>query len=186
MKANLSVLFLLLFFATTGLSAQRAAALEFTGYHKNVTVDLLGSNVLLGLSYDMRLQRGRMDGLGFRAGFGGFSANAISGDGFGNARVSVVTFPLEVNHIVGKRRSGFVSGAGLLPIYASGSYQSTEDNLVSEGEGFGLAGGFATLGYRFQPLRTGVTFQLNWNPMVLRGSGFVPGWVGLNVGVGFK
>jgi hypothetical protein len=133
----------------------------------------------------MRLNKGRMNGLGFRVGVGGLS---VSGTDAGNSgSIGIVTVPLEVNHLFGKRRSSFISGVGLLPVYATASVsgESTDYELISA-EGIGLAGGFLTFGYRFQPLKSGVMFQFNWNPLILRGSGFNSGWFGLGLGFGFK
>jgi hypothetical protein len=98
-----------------------------------------------------------------------------------------VTFPLEFNHLVGKKRSSFISGVGLLPVYAtlSADGQLTDYQFVND-DGFGLVGGFLTFGYRFQPKKTGIMFQINWNPMILRGSGFNAGWFGIGLGMGFK
>ncbi len=176
-----------LFFLTTiGLFAQGRALPDFDTYHKNITVELLGSSVLTGAAFDMRLQPGRMDGLGFKAGVGGLFLSAEIEDegGVRDGSVGLVTFPLEINHIVGKRRSGFVSGVGLLPVYGSANY--TDEDTKIRADGFTLAGAYLNIGYRHQPLTTGVTFHVNWNPMLVRGAGFIPGWIGLGVGIGFK
>ncbi len=124
-----------------------------------------------------------MDGIGFRAGIGGLSASEFDQ----SARLGLVTFPLEFNHLVGKKRSSFVTGIGLLPVYASLSANGAlTDYEYVQGDGFGLVGGFMTMGYRLQPKKTGVMFQINWNPLILRGSGFNAGWLGIGLGVGFK
>lgn len=157
----------------------------FESYHKNIYGELFGSNIVCGVNYDMRLKKGRMDGIGFRAGIGGVSLSGS--DNQNSASIGLVTFPLEFNHLLGKRRSSFITGVGLLPVYAalSANGEITNHELLQV-EGFGLAGGFLTLGYRFQPLKTGVMFQVNWNPLILRGSGFTAGWIGLGLGIGFK
>lgn len=157
----------------------------FEGHHKNIFAELLGSHILAGVNFDMRLKKGKMDGIGFRAGVGGLSTFVY--DDNNEFRVGIATFPVEFNHVVGKRRSGFVSGIGLLPIYATLSGTGTiTNNEVVFGEGFSLAGGFLTFGYRLQPLRTGFMMQFVWNPMLLRGSGYNQGWIGLGLGIGFK
>lgn len=150
---------------------------SFEGFHKNIYAELLGSHVFAGINFDMRLNKGRMDGIGFRAGIGGVSENL--------AGVGIVTFPIEVNHLVGKRRSSFEAGVGILPIYASTIGEITDYDYVAA-EGVGFAGGFLTLGYRYQPLGNGFMAQIHWNPLILRGSGFNAGWFGLGLGLGFK
>ena len=154
-------------------------------YHKNIYLELLGSHILVGVNFDMRLNKGQQDGIGFRAGIGGFSATVI--DQNTEIDIGVVTFPLEFNHLMGQRRSSFVAGVGILPVYVGGTIRGElTDNKFVRAEGFGLVGGFLTFGYRLQPLNNGFMMQFNWNPLILRGSGFNPGWIGLGLGVGFK
>ncbi|MCB0642479.1 MAG: hypothetical protein KDC44_12605, partial [Phaeodactylibacter sp.] len=174
----------LFFFYVPTASAQKPVP-QFSGFHKNIYVEFFGSNLLMGVNYDQRLHRGQMDGIGFRAGIGGFSAQGS--DQGTDIGAGIVTFPLEFNHVLGKRRSSLITGVGLLPIYATASAKGplTNDQVIIA-EGFGLVGGFLNIGYRAQPLRNGVVFQFQWNPMILRGSGFNPGWFGLGIGVGFK
>lgn len=175
---------LALLFFTPSASAQKPVP-DFSGFHKNIYVEFFGSNLLMGVNYDQRLRRGQMDGIGFRAGIGGFSAKGT--DQGNNIGAGIVTFPLEFNHVLGKRRSALVTGIGLLPVYATASVNGPiTNNEVVIDEGFGLVGGFLNIGYRAQPLRNGIVFQAQWNPMILRGSGFHTGWFGLGIGVGFK
>lgn len=159
----------------------------FDGFHKNIFVEGLGAGLLGSVNYDMRLQRGRMDGIGFRAGIGGANLNGT--DDYGEpAHIGIITVPLEFNYLVGKKRSSFLAGIGLLPIYASvqgnGTINTTGERAFIDAEGFGFAG-YLSLGYRFQPLRNGFMFQINWNPLISK-SGFSPAWLGLSIGYGFK
>lgn len=187
MKQMIPALVLILLFLSNSLIAKEPVQANFETYHKNVYGELMGAHVLGGVNFDMRLNKGRMDGIGFRAGVGGLSISVIDETNADAVSVGLVTFPLEVNHLYGKRRSFFITGLGLLPAYATASVTgaSTDFNMV-RAEGFGLAGGFLTLGYRFQPLKSGVMFQFNWNPLILRGSGFNGAWFGLGLGFGFK
>ena len=172
-------------FLLFSISSAQVGTSTFQSHHKNVYVELLGSSILTGVNFDMRLKPGQMDGIGFRAGVGGIN---ISGSSDGeDYQIGLVTIPLEFNHLVGEGKHSFVSGIGLLPAYAtvSGKGDFSEDTWV-EAEGFGLAGGFLTLGYRRQPLDNGFMFQANLNPLVLRGSGFRIGWIGIGIGFGFK
>ncbi len=184
MKNSFLITATLLFIATSIFAQKRKEIPEFYTYHKNITMELLGSHILHGVNFDMRLKKGRMDGLGFRAGIGGLSLNG--NNGADEASIGLVTFPIEINHIIGKKRHGFVSGIGVLPVYAavSGSGPSFNNQSV-EVDGFGIAGGFATLGYRFQPLRNGFTWQFNYNPFVVKGVGY-QSWIGIQIGIGFK
>ncbi len=162
------------------LSAQRTKEMpNFDSYRKNIYAEFLGSSLLAGVNFDMRLNKGRNDGIGFRVGLGGVSLRSADGV------VGLVSLPIEFNNIVGKRHGGFEAGVGLLPVYGTISGSTNDDKFVFK-EGVTLAGGFLTFGYRFQPINNGFMFQVHWNPMIIRGSGFTMGWFGLGVGVGFK
>ena len=183
MKKGLIGLSFVIIFQFLGYSQKDVP--QFETRHKNIYAELLGSHVLAGVNFDMRLKKGRMDGIGFRAGIGGLSTSGI--DNNTEIKLGLVTFPLEFNHLIGKRRSSFVTGVGILPVYATLSADGELTNYeFVQGEGFSLVGGFLTMGYRFQPRKTGLMFQINWNPLILRGSGFNAGWFGLGLGLGFK
>lgn len=181
MKKHLFTALFLMGLSTIAYSQKEVP--QFDTRHKNIYGEFLGSNLLAGVNFDMRLNKGQMDGIGFRAGIGGVSVSVPNSQTMTTTRVGVVTVPLEFNHLVGKRSSSFVSGVGIIPVYASASTTGAEYNLA---EGVGIIGGFLNLGYRYQPKRTGVMFQVNWNPMIIRGSGFHAGWIGVGLGIGFK
>ncbi|MDO5664089.1 MAG: hypothetical protein Q4G63_02380 [Bacteroidia bacterium] len=150
-------------------------------FHKNIYLEGLGSSIIAGINYDMRLQKGHMDGLGFRAGVG--LAPLSSGS-------KIITVPLEVNYLLGKKQSSLVSGIGILPFYGSFRNQKTTDNfggfqIKGDTGGVALAGVYLVLGYRFQPMNNGLMFQVNWNPMI-SGSAFNAKWFGVSIGYGFK
>jgi len=186
MKSRLPWLLLTsLLLSVSFLQAQKKEAPVFDKLHKNIYGELLGSHILSGINFDMRLKKGRMDGIGLRAGLGGVSLPVE--DANNDFQLGLVTFPIEFINVVGRRRSSFVAGAGILPVYATISGQGEiSDNDFVRGEGLGIAGGFLTFGYRLQPLRNGFMLQLHWNPLILRGSGFNASWVGIGMGFGFK
>lgn len=160
----------------------------FDGYHKNIFVEGLGAGLLGSINYDMRLTKGRMDGIGFRAGIGGIYADATDPQGK-IIKVGILSIPLEVNYLLGKKRSSFIAGIGVLPGY--GSIKGIEDvTIVNEQvsmnvDGFDFLGAYLSLGYRFQPLRNGLMFQVNWNP-IISGGKVSPSWFGISIGYGFK
>jgi hypothetical protein len=157
----------------------------FDSFHKNIYGELFGSHIISGVNFDMRLKKGRTDGIGFRAGVGGLSVSGV--DQNTTLGLGLVTFPLEFNHLVGKKRSFLVTGIGILPVYGAvnANGEITNNEYFSE-EGFAIVGGFITFGYRFQPKKSGIMFQANWNPLIIRGSGFQASWIGLGLGFGFK
>jgi len=168
------------------VKAQTEMPPEFNSCHKNIYVEFLGSSILTGISYDMRLNKGVMDGIGVRAGIGGLNVDGT--DDQGNFYdIGLVTIPIEFNHLVGKGKHSFQSCVGILPAYATvGGAGDFSDNQWVEVDGFGLVGGFMFLGYRRQPLENGFMFQAQLNPMIVRGQGLQMGWIGIGVGFGFK
>ena len=151
-------------------------------FHKNITLELAGSHILWGLNYDMRLQRGRNDGFGFKVGVGGAQINLESDDS--SLGVSYISVPLEFNHVLGKRRHGLVTGIGVLSGYGNLEGMSPDTNI--DIKGIGVIGAYANVGYRFQPINSGFTFQVNVNPFFrLRAPGILP-YAGISFGYGFK
>lgn len=180
MLRKISIVSVLIISTVFTLSAQKIKEMpHFESYRKSIYVEFLGSSVLAGVSFDMRLNKGRNDGIGLRAGIGGISFSNQDGS------VGLVTLPIEFNHIVGQRHGGFETGIGVLPVYGTISGMTPDNKYVSS-EGVTVAGGYLTLGYRYQPINSGFMFQIHWNPMMLRGSGFNIGWFGIGLGVGFK
>jgi hypothetical protein len=69
MKSRLPWLLLTsLLLSVSFLQAQKKEAPVFDKLHKNIYGELLGSHILSGINFDMRLKKGRMDGIGLRAG----------------------------------------------------------------------------------------------------------------------
>jgi hypothetical protein len=176
--------FLLLLLVSTWIHVCPSLAQDFyrPGRNQAVYVEGLGSGILLSVNYDMRFRRGVQDGLGMRVGVGGASLSGTDGTGQ-TASIGIVTVPLMVNYLVGKRRSAFEVGAGLTPGYASA--RVTSSGTYQSAEGFGVFAGFLNVGYRLQPLRNGVVFRINWSPAINE-YGFQPSWFGISLGYGFK
>ncbi len=151
-------------------------------FHKNVFVEVLGNGLLVSANYDMRLKRGIQDGLGFRVGVGGGRIEGTTNDG-DYLDASLLTIPLSVNYLVGKRRSAFEAGIGVTPVFVNADLAIIDDE-ITYGKGWGAIG-FLNLGYRFQPIRNGVMFRADWTP-VIYSEGFSPGFFGVSLGFGFK
>ena len=161
-------------------------------YRKAITFDLFGGGILANLSFDMRLKKGVQDGLGFKAGIGGLSlVNATVVDENGNrglGDLGIITLPIEVNYLIGKRRSAFETGVGLLSVYGTAS-GNIANNSTSATESFSYKGFstgtvFLKMGYRFQPMNNGLTFNIAYTPLI-NSKGFQH-WIGLGVGFSFK
>lgn len=170
-KALLGTAFLFLIILSA--SAQR---------RKSIFVEGLGNGILVSGNFDIRLKPDQNDGLGFRAGIGGGTLNGNDTNG-NPANLGIVTMPLSVNYIVGKKRSGFESGIGVTPIYATAEVYSDDEGFVN-GSGVGVSG-FLNMGYRFQPINQGIMFRANWAP-AFNSAGFSASWFGVSLGYSFK
>ncbi len=148
---------------------------------KTVFVEALGNGLTVSGNFDLRLKANRNDGLGLRAGIGGGSLTGTDDQG-NSASMGIITFPLAVNYLVGKKRSAFESGIGITPVYVTASGKINDD--VFSGSGLALSG-FLNLGYRYQPLSKGFMGHIKWTPAITN-SGFFPSWFGLGIGYSFK
>ena len=116
---------------------------------------------MASINYDMRFNK-TAEGLGFRAGIGGFPA----------LDVNVLTLPLGLNYILSKDNKNFFElGAGFTVINASQS-----------GDGiFSGSFGHSNFGYRMQPKSGGFTFRASLNP-IFTGEGVFPFYAGIGFG----
>lgn len=186
MKQSISILAGLFFLFLTQLSFAQQPTGVMSGstekFQKSIFVEGFGNGILISANYDMRLKRGRRDGLGVRGGIGGGSLEGTSTNG-DYVDFSMVTFPLGVNYLVGRRRSFFEAGVGVTPIYVNADALLIDGDFYS-GTGWGVTG-FLNVGYRFQPIRNGVMFRLDWTP-AFNAAGFSGGFFGASLGFSFK
>lgn len=149
-----------LFILAIGLSFFISAKAQ---YSKVIYGELMGPGLLGSLNYDMRLSE-KEDGLGFRAGIGGVFLPLIIEKG--------ITFPLELNYLIGKNNKSYLelgAGVSFLSIGSSSGTQSNELNTTYA---------FGTVGYRYAPANGGLFFKIAFNPLI--GNVFVPyGGIGL-------
>lgn len=131
---------------------------------KSVYIELGGPG-LASINYDMRFKPGE-NGLGFRAGVGGFAVD----------EASLVTIPVGLNYLLGKdNRNYFEVGAGATFVTAGEDYT---------GETFSGTFGHLSFGYRLQPVNGGFTFRAAIVPIFGQG-GFIPYYAGISFGYKF-
>ena len=132
---------------------------------KIVYAEILGPG-LASLNFDMRLIN-KQDGLGFRAGIGGFSVGGGS---------SITTFPLGLNYLLGgDGKNYFELGANITFI----SVKESSSNSSVYSTNFGSL----NFGYRLQPKTSGFVFRAAVNPL-FNSDGFFPFYAG--IAFGFK
>ncbi|OIQ63806.1 hypothetical protein GALL_546520 [mine drainage metagenome] len=137
---------------------------------QNVYIELGGPGLLFSANYDTRFSQ-RRDGLGGRIGLGFIETGGAS----------VVTVPLELNYLLGKKDKYFEIGLGAT--YASfnsgSSFLSFDSTPVTSNTVLGTM----TFGYRYQPVDGGFNFRASFNP-IFDSSNFVP-YFGLSFGYTF-
>ena len=139
---------------------------------RNLSAEIFGASQLAGISYDARFNGN--SGFGYRAGLGyGLGINSLIFSG--EQIIQGVTIPLEVNYLIGKKRSHLELGAGL----SNGLYRvhnktsaftaTGQDGIiyeVSANDNINYTWGyffFGNIGYRFQP-EEGLSFRIGISP----------------------
>lgn len=128
----------------------------------------LGGPGLASINYDMRFGK-RSDGLGFRAGFGGFSIDGIS----------VLFVPVGLNYLIGRDNRNY------LELGAAFTYVNFKESITSDNGNFTSSFGSLNLGYRLQPANGGFSFRVVITP-VFGSGGFFPFYGGISFGYAFK
>lgn len=148
-----------------GLSFSTAIYAQEPKSAKNIYFELGGPG-LASINYDMRFNK-RNDGLGFRAGVGGFSID----------EETALFFPIGLNYLIGKDNRNY------LELGASFTYVNFKDGAGS-GDNFTSSFGCLSLGYRLQPANGGFLFRAAITPVF--GSGyFIPFYGGISFGYAF-
>ncbi|HEX8460305.1 MAG TPA: hypothetical protein VF623_02700 [Segetibacter sp.] len=151
--------------STTTTYAQKAA--------KSVFFELGGPG-LASVNYDMRFNK-KEDGLGFRAGIGGFSLN----DDYD--KVTVLFFPVGLNYLIGKDGKNYFEvggGATFVSVNYKNNQQSNDDGAFTN------SFGHLNFGYRLQPANGGFLFRAAIVP-IFTSEGFVPYYAGISFGYKF-
>lgn len=133
----------------------------------------LGGPSVAGLNFDSRFSK-KEGGFGGRIGVGGF---AIDGTG-------LFFLPVGINYLIGKdgTKNYLEIGANITYVHATYGGQSVDpDNNISN------TFGTLTLGYRYQPIGSGVSFRASVNPIIAFKEGvFWPFYGGFSVGYKIK
>lgn len=139
---------------------------QINSKRKVVYAELMGAGVIGSVNYDFRFSPGN-DGLGMRIGCGYVP--------------DVLTFPLEMNGLIGKRRIAFEYGAGI----SAGVFLKSVGNKESFATGIESIGyiGFAKAGLRITPKNNGLFFNFNWNPII---NAEETRWIWFGLGIGYS
>lgn len=133
----------------------------------------LGGPSVAGLNFDSRFSK-KEGGIGGRIGIGGF---AIDGTG-------LFFLPVGINYLIGKAgtKNYLEVGGNVTYVHATYNGQSVDPN-----NNISNTFGTLTLGYRYQPIGSGVTFRASVNPIIaFKGGVFWPFYGGFSVGYKIK
>lgn len=134
--------------------------------NKAVYGELGGNGLVFSANYDARFSK-KENGFGFRAGVG-------LGAGIG---LTVVTFPVGINYLIGEAPHHFELGMGA-------TYVSATIDLFDSKE---TGGGFIympTVGYRYAKEKKGFVGRIYVGPIIIGGQAFFP-WGGISAGIKF-
>ncbi|HQS05811.1 MAG TPA: hypothetical protein PLT16_09260, partial [Daejeonella sp.] len=154
---------------------------EITGKRrKAVFIEALGSGGLFSANYDMRFKPDQNDGWGFRVGVGIGEDLPVEvykqREYFGYYADRYLTIPLNINYIIGERRSGFETGITLTPELTNRKLENDPQVKLWT---------FLNAGYRFQAIKKGLLIRAAWTPGLVNKS-FAPLWAGVSLGYSFK
>lgn len=158
-KRNTCLLFLLICLSLpTAMLAQG---------QKFVFAEVLGSGLLASANFDMRFKKDARDGFGARVGY--------TNTGFLGDDEWVSAFPLGINYLYGKGRSGLLLGfTTTFPIIKDNASDYKSTVYAPE------------LGYRFRPKTHGISFQVTWAPLFNTVDGTKAAWFGFGVGYAWQ
>lgn len=177
----------LLVLAMLSVSASMAAQDKV----RNVSIELLGAQNMVGVNYDSRLKGN--SGLGYRVGIGfGYGDNS----GLVDQDIKGVGVPVELNYLLGKKHHklevGFGASLGMYHVKETAWYycqpvppetEGREESYTSTSNRFGYFM-FGDIGYRYQRdngfmFRAGVSPSFNFGDKYgLKKSAFYP-YIGL-------
>lgn len=141
--------------------------------------ELGGPGILFSANYDRRFTK-KNTGWGGRIGLG-FVSGYLEPDnsGYYNSPSSLVTLPIQVNHIFGKPNSPhtFEVGAGVTFIGKKVEILDFYDDKMSN------VFGTASFMYRRQPVNGGFMWRIGFTPLVAKG--YIQAFGGVSVGYSF-
>jgi hypothetical protein len=154
------------------LSVKAPIATGKKRYVKSVFLELLGNGGLYSVNYDMRTERNRRNGWGFKAGLSYFSLSATDNIGTSNLKIQLLTAPITLNYLFGKRKGFFELGLGATPINFRLNGRTLSDtelnNYVFEQGNIYVNTliGHAVIGYRHIPLKKGIMYRVSFTPFI--------------------
>ncbi len=158
-------------------------------YLKVAYGELLGSGGIYSLNYDMRTEKAKRNGWGFRIGVERIpidSKDTVTGE---ELRLKSTIIPFNMNYLFGKKKGFFELGLGATYVFLrfKGKQLSSEEveNLQTDIFNGNLATIFGTLniGYRHVPYNRGIMYRITFTPLLIS-TLLIPS-IGISVGYKF-
>jgi hypothetical protein len=156
---------------------------------KVVYAELLGSGGLYSLNFDMRTEKAKRSGWGFRVGLERIPINSkdtITGE---ELRLKSTIIPFNMNYLFGKKKGFFELGLGATYVFLrfKGKELTSQEveNLQTDFFKGNLATVFGTLniGYRHVPYGKGIMYRFTFTPLLI--STLIIPSIGISVGYKF-
>ena len=116
---------------------------------QGVFLEVGGASLVIGINYDTRFSN-RRNGLGMRLGVGYF----------GLEDNNLITIPVMLNYLIGKRKNFLELGLGATYVSAKFDFLG-----LSNKEEYEKIMAISVVGYRYQPLNTGFMFRVGIAPI---------------------
>lgn len=124
---------------------------------KSIFVEGLGLGLTpLSLNFETRFAR-RLNGWGLRVG----------GAYYGSGSSGIVTVPVQVNYLLGRKGRYFEMGAGTTFVRGHHNLYDTGCARSYESDSFFELVGTLTFGFRYQPIKGGFMFRAGFSPILM-------------------
>ena len=158
--------------------AQRSSSRKSVEGQSSFYAELGGPGILFSANYDRRFKPSNL-GWGIRAGLGFVTSDDYQGPYIGYKQRSVLTVPIQINHVFGKAHSPhtFEAGAGFTVLSKKIDVFNYYDNDREQ-----LFGTFSFM-YRRQPVNGGFSWRIGFTPLI--SSSYIQPSGGASVGYNF-
>ncbi|WP_228691522.1 hypothetical protein [Lunatimonas sp.] len=174
-----AILSTLVFLTLIGASQAQDAA------GQAIYLELGGAGLAYSVNYDFRFDKTDQQSWGMRVGAGGWATKRYS------SSESLLTLPIQVNRLFGKKRHFFEVGGGATFIHyrdrstwGNTSYEWRNFNFILDSGDTPAFMGTLNMGYRKVPENGGFTFRANLTP-IFNHNGFWPLFAGISFGYAF-
>ncbi|WP_209328837.1 hypothetical protein [Lunatimonas salinarum] len=152
---------------------------------QSIYLELGGAGLAYSVNYDFRFDKANQQSWGMRMGAGGWATRSDF------SSESLLTIPVQVNRLFGKRKHFFEIGGGATFIHYrdrdtwnNSNFEWRNFNFILDSGDTPAFMGTLNMGYRKVPENGGFTFRANLTP-IFNHNGFWPLFAGISFGYAF-